>query len=398
MLDLIQKEFPQAKEGIYLDTAATSLKPRCMVDSLSSFYQSFCATIHRSLHKLSQDASQKYFETRSLIKSFIKAKFDDEIIFTKNTTDAINLVARSYGTFLEEGDEILLTTMEHHSNLVPWQMLAKEKKLNLKFIPSDENGELIISEFEKLLTPKVKLVALAHISNVTGTCHPIKYIIEKAHSCNAKVLIDGAQAVGHTKIDVMDLDADFYCFSAHKAYGPFGVGVLYAKKNLLEQMPPISGGGDMIQNVNLDGFTSQLAPMKFESGTPAIAEVIAFHESLKFIRMIGIDNISKHEEKLTTRLLKNLSEIDGLSFVGNSKTRKSIVTFTIESIHPLDLATFLDFEKISIRTGHLCAQPYLKILNKTSVARASVGIYNTLEQMDIFADSILGITKKLAAR
>jgi len=397
MFDLIQKEFPQAENGIYLDTAATSLKPRCMVDKLASFYQNSCATVHRSLHKLSQDASQEYFETRSLIKSLIQASSDDEIIFTKNTTDSINLVAKSYGSFLEEGDEIILTTMEHHSNLVPWQMLAKEKKLTLKFIPADEKGELVISEFEKLLTPKVKIVALAHISNVTGTCHPIKYIIKKAHSYNAKVLIDGAQAIGHIQIDVTDLDADFYCFSAHKAYGPFGVGVLYAKKSLLEQMSPVNGGGDMIQNVNLDNFTCQAAPMKFESGTPAIAEIIAFHESIKFLQMIGINNISNHEEKLTSRLLKNLAEIDGLNFIGNSNTRKSIVTFTIDSIHPLDLATFLDFEKISIRTGHLCAQPYLKILNKTSVARASVGIYNTLEQMDIFADSILRVSKKLAA-
>ncbi len=398
MLELIKKEFPQSKDGIYLDTAATSLKPSCMVNKLASFYQNFCATVHRSLHKLSQEASQSYFETRSLIKAFIQASSDEEIVFTKNTTESINLVAKSYGNFLEEGDEVILTTMEHHSNLVPWQMLAREKKLTLKFIPADEKGELVISEFEKLLTPRVKIVALAHVSNVTGTCHPVKHIIEKAHAYNAKVLIDGAQAVGHMKVDVTDLDADFYCFSAHKVYGPFGVGVLYAKKSLLEQMNPVNGGGDMIQTVYLGGFTCQPAPMKFESGTPAIAEVIAFHESIKLLQMIGVDNISTHEERLIARLLKNLSGIDGLKLIGESDTRKSIVTFKIDSIHPLDLATFLDFEGVSIRTGHLCAQPYLKTLNETSVARASVGIYNTLEQMDIFADKVLSVTKKLATR
>jgi len=397
MLDLIKKEFPQAKDGIYLDTAATSLKPSCMVNKLASFYQNFCATVHRSLHKLSQEASQEYFETRSLIKTFIQASSDEEIVFTKNTTESINLVARSYGNFLNEGDEVVLTTMEHHSNLVPWQILAREKKLILKFIPANEKGELIVSEFEKLITPKVKIVALAHVSNVTGTCHPIKQIIEKAHVYDAKVLIDGAQAVGHMKVDVTDLDADFYCFSAHKVYGPFGVGVLYAKKSLLEQMNPVNGGGDMIQSVSLDSFTCQPTPMKFEPGTPAIAEVIAFHESIKLLQMVGIDNIAAHEDRLISRLLKNLSGIDGLSFIGESDTRKSIVTFTIDAIHPLDLATFLDFENISIRTGHLCAQPYLKTLNKTSVARASVGVYNTLEQVDIFADKVLSVTKKLAA-
>jgi len=246
MLDLIYDEFPQSKNGIYLDTAATSLKPLCMVNALNEFYKTQNATIHRAAYELSQTASQRYFETRNYIKRFINAKHDEEIVFTKNTTDSINLVAKSYGKLLTQGDEILLTVMEHHSNLVPWQMLAKEKNLVLKFIPVNEKGELIISEFEKLLTPKVKIVSLAHISNVTGSCHPIKVIIEKAHNLNAKVLIDGAQAIGHTKVDVSTLNADFYCFSAHKAYGPFGLGILYGKKELLKIMDPINGGGDMI--------------------------------------------------------------------------------------------------------------------------------------------------------
>jgi cysteine desulfurase / selenocysteine lyase len=397
MLDVVLKEFPQSEKGIYLDTAATSLKPFSVVNALANFYQYQNATIHRAAYRLSQNASEKYFETRNAVKSFINAKNHNEIVFTKNATDAINLVARSFGSTFVEGDEILLTTMEHHANLVSWQILAKDKKLHLKFIPANEKGELIISEFEKLLTPKVKLVSLAHISNVTGTCHPVKLIIDKAHMMNAKVLIDGAQAIGHIKIDVTNLDVDFYCFSAHKAYGPYGVGVLYGKAELLEIMPPINGGGDMIDDVNLTYSTYQKAPLKFEAGTPAIAEIIAFHEAIKFMEKIGLDNISAHESKLTQRLLRNLSEIDGLKFIGKSNTRKSIVTFTLEGVHPLDLATFLDLKQISIRTGHLCAKPYLKTLNLDSVARASIGIYNTLDQMDQFADAILNILKKLAA-
>lgn len=378
----MRDEFPifeKHPDWVYLDTAATAQKPKCVIDALASFYSEDYATVHRAIYRQSLHASELYHATRRTAASFMNADAD-EIIFTRGTTDAINLVAQSYGrTFISEGDEILISEMEHHSNLVPWQMLAKEKKAHLCFIPVNEKGVL---EWEGCISEKTKIVALAHVSNVTGTINPIAEIGKAAHALGAKLVVDGAQAAPHMKINVQALNCDFYAFSGHKCYGPTGVGVLFGKKELLDRMPPIQGGGDMIAWVEKEETTYQSAPLRFEAGTPMIGSVIALRHALEFVQ--------KHLghtfplEYATNRL----QAIPNLKIIGTAPSKAPIITFHIDGIHPLDLATFLDIKNISIRSGHLCAQPLLKRFGLDAAARVSFGLYSTVEEVDQFAEAV----------
>lgn len=385
----MRDEFPifhAHPELIYLDSAATAHKPQCVIDALTQFYAEDYATVHRAIYRQSLKATEKYNETRVTAGRFLNAQ-PEEIVFTRGTTDAINLVAQSYGrTFLKPGDEILISEMEHHSNIVPWQMVARQTGAILRWIPMNPQG---ILEWKGTLTPKTKLVALAHISNVTGTINPIAEITKAAHAIGAVMLVDGAQAAPHIKIDVQALDCDFYAFSAHKCYGPTGVGVLYGKKELLEVMPPVQGGGDMIEQVEMEKTTYQMPPLRFEAGTPLIAQVIALKTALEFIEK------NRRPEKLLARATKRLEAIPGLKIIGTAPQKGPIITFHIEGIHPLDLATLLDLKNIAIRTGHLCAQPLLRKFGLTAAARVSFGIYNTVREVDLFADALAEIARKL---
>lgn len=381
----MRDEFPIFKkhpEWIYLDSAATAQKPQCVIDALTKFYSEDYATVHRAIYRYSLHASEQYRETRLTAARFLNAS-PDEIIFTKGTTDALNLVAQSYGRkVLKPGDEILITEMEHHSNLVPWQMIAKETGATLRYIPFDTRGVL---EWEGTITPRTKIVALAHVSNVTGTIHPIRAIADAAHAVGAKLVVDGAQAAPHLKIDVQALGADFYAFSSHKCYGPTGVGVLYGKKELLEEMPPLQGGGDMIERVELEETSYQLPPLRFEAGTPSIAGVIGLKTALEFVEK------HRHPDTLLGFATEKLLKIPGLKIIGTAPEKGPILTFHIEGVHPLDLATLLDLKNISIRSGHLCAQPLLRKFGLTAAARASFGLYNTREEVDQLIEAVMEV-------
>lgn len=385
----MRDEFPifrKYPELIYLDSAATAHKPQCVIDALMKFYAEDYATVHRAIYRRSLKATEQYNETRVAAARFINASAD-EIIFTRGTTDAINLVAQSYGrTFLKQGDEILISEMEHHSNIVPWQMVARQTGAILRFIPMNEQGVL---EWKGCITPKTKIVALAHVSNVTGTINPIAEIGLAAHIVGAKLFVDGAQAAPHMKIDVKALHCDFYAFSGHKCYGPTGVGILYGKKALLKMMPPVQGGGDMIERVELEKTTYQLPPLRFEAGTPIIGPVIALKMALEFIER------HRRPDHLLAYATERLLAIPNLRIIGTAPRKGPILTFHIEGIHPLDIATLLDLKNIAIRSGHLCAQPLLRKFGLTGAARASFGIYNTLEEVDQFADALAEIAEKL---
>jgi cysteine desulfurase/selenocysteine lyase len=388
--------FSHHPELIYLDTAATAHKPRSVIDALAHFYAAEYATVHRVIYRPSIEATERYNETRETVGRFINARDASEIVFTRGTTDAINLVAMSYArTHLKPGDEILISVMEHHSNLVPWQMVKDETGATLKFIPVDERGVL---QWENTIGPKTKIVALAHVSNVTGTINPISDIARAAHEAGAILLVDGAQGAPHMPVDVQKLGCDFYAFSGHKCYGPTGIGILYGKKELLEKMPPVQGGGDMIARVDLDRTSYAAPPLRFEAGTPLIGGVIALKAALDFIEDIGRDRIAFHEDALLRRATGQLSEIPGLRIIGTSPNKGPILTFQIEGIHPLDLATFLDLKNIAIRSGHLCAQPALRAFGLDAAARASFGLYNTLEEVDRFCEAVLDAGKTLSAR
>ncbi len=387
---MLRDEFPIFKKHpnlIYLDTAATAQKPQCVIDALTQFYSEDYGTVHRAVYQNAAKASEQYRETRLACARFLNAS-PEEIVFTRGTTDAINLVAQSYGKIcgIKPGEEILISEMEHHSNLVPWQMLAKESGATLRYIPIDERGVL---QWEGWITPRTKIVALAHVSNVTGTINPIAEIGQAAHRVGAKFLVDGAQAAPHMKIDVEALHADFYAFSSHKCYGPTGLGVLYGKKELLEKMPPIQGGGDMIERVDWEETTYQAPPLRFEAGTPMIGSVIALKTALEFME--------RHPEtnELLPYATQRLLEIPNLKIIGTAPEKGAILTFHIEGVHPLDLATLLDLKNIAIRSGHLCAQPLLRKFGLTAAARASFGIYNTLEEVDLFVDAVSKITRTL---
>lgn len=385
--------FSHHPEIIYLDSAATTHKPKVVIDALTCFYEQENATVHRAIYRGSLVATEKYNATRETAQRFLNAAHLEEIVFTRGTTDALNLVARSYGKkFLRAGDEILITVMEHHSNIVPWQMIAEETGAILKYIHVNDRGELL---WENTINSKTKIVALAHVSNVTGTINPIQEIAKVAHQFGAVVVVDGAQSAPHMKIDVRVLDCDFFAFSGHKCYGPTGVGILYGKKALLDVMPPIQGGGDMIQKVELDKTTYQPSPLRFEAGTPLIGPVVALKSALDFIQEIGIENIAGHEHKLFEKAIKKISEIPNIRLIGTAREKGPLITFVVDGIHPLDIATMLDLQNIAIRSGHLCAQPILRFFGLESALRVSFGIYNTEDDVDRLMDALATTIRRL---
>lgn len=397
----IRQEFPiftKNQKLVYLDSAATAQKPLCVIDTLNRFYAEEYGTVHRAVYDLAEQATARYNSVREDVQTFLNASSSEEIVFTKGTTEAINLVAASLSKVdLNPGDEILISEMEHHSNIVPWQMACKERGAELKVIPIDDRGDLIFEEFEKQLTVRTKLVSIAHISNVTGTLNPIKEIINVAHRKGAKVLIDGAQSAPHMVVDVQDLDADFFVFSGHKAYGPTGVGILYGKKQHLEALPPYQGGGDMIQQVTFSRTTYQKPPLKFEAGTPMIAEVLGLGAALSFIERIGREKIAAWEAALLTYATEKMLEIPKLRVLGTAKHKGAIITFVIPGVHSLDLGTLLNVKGIAVRTGHLCAQPTLERFGVSAVTRVSFGVYNTFEEVDYFLEALRDCIRLLKA-
>ena len=391
----IKSEFPilskqiNGKQLVYLDSSNSAQKPMNVINALDNFYKNEFSNIGRSIHALAVNATNKYEETRTNVKNFINAASKDEIIFTKNATESINLVATTFGQKnIKEGDEILITELEHHSNYVPWHYLRETKKAIIKFAPINDDGDIIIEKFKELITSKTKIIALTHLSNVTGTIVPIKEIVEIARKKNIPVLVDGCQSAPHIKIDVKDLDCDFYAISGHKVYGPTGVGVLYAKKKWLEELPPFMGGGGMISEVKKDKITYASLPEKYEAGTMPTAEIVAFNESIKFMQSLGIENIIKHENELTDYALENMKKINSVNIIGNPKNKAGVISFTIKGVHPHDISTIVDEEGVAIRAGHHCCQILHERLNLTATARASIGVYNTKEDIDILCKAI----------
>ncbi len=389
------KDFPMLQKTmhgrplIYFDSAATAQKPQSVIEAVAGFYKDHYGTVHRAVYELANDSTDMYHEARLKAQKFLGAKRPEEIIFTRGTTDAINLAAYSFGkAFIKPEDEIIISEIEHHANIVPWQMVCEDRGAKLKVIPVDERGVLKLGEYEKLLSPKTKIVAIAHISNALGTIHPVKQIIEMAHAAGAKVLIDGAQAAPSMKIDVQDLDADFYAFSGHKAYGPSGIGVLYGKYDLLDRLPPMQGGGDMIESVTFEKTTYQKPPLKFEAGTPMIAQAIGLGAAIDYINSIGIDKIAAWKQKLLAYATKRLELIQHLSIMGTAPEKGAIISFNVSSVHPLDIGTMLDLKGIAVRTGSLCAQPAMARFGAAQTTRASFALYNSTEEIDTFADAL----------
>ena len=373
----IREDFPILKKTIhgkplcYLDNAATTQKPQVVIDTLSTFYSSMNSNIHRGVHYLSGVATDAFEKARIKVKGFINASSEKEIIFTRGTTESINLVANSFGrSNIKEGDEIIISHMEHHSNIVPWQLIALEKKAKLRIIPMNDKGELLLDEFEKLITERTKLVSIVYVSNSLGTINPVEYIIETSHKYNVPVLLDAAQAVKHLPVDVQKLDCDFLAFSGHKLYGPTGIGVLYGKESLLDSMPPFMGGGDMIAKVTFEQTTYNELPFKFEAGTSNIADAIALGTAIDYISLIGMENIASYEKNLLNYATESLSQIDGLKIIGQAEEKCSVISFIFDNIHPHDVGTFLDYEGIAIRTGHHCTQPVMQRYNIPATSRA----------------------------
>ncbi|MCH7630592.1 MAG: cysteine desulfurase [Proteobacteria bacterium] len=394
-IETVRADFPILADTVYgkpltfLDSAASAQKPKVVIDTVAQLYSHGYANIHRGMYKLSQEATEAYEQTRFLVREFINAASHKECLFVRNATEGINLVAQSYGrTFLSEGDEIILTELEHHSNIVPWQLLREEKGIIIKVAPISDEGEVDLKAYRALLTEKTKLVALAHISNVLGTILPVKEMIALAHQAGAKVLVDGCQAAPHIPIDVQDLDADFYVFSGHKVYGPTGVGVLYGKKELLEAMPPWQGGGDMIELVTFEKTTFNVLPQKFEAGTPNIAGVIGLGAALDYINQFNRQEIEDHEHGLLAYALGRLRGINQLKLIGTAKNKASIISFVLDDIHPHDAGTILDQEGIAVRTGHHCAQPLMERFGLNATIRASFGLYNTRGDVDRLAEGL----------
>lgn len=382
------------KPLVYFDNAATTQKPKVVIEAISRAYETCNANVHRGVHYLSQQATQAHEEAREVVRDFIHAASSDEIIFTRGTTESINLVAFSFGeAFCQAGDEILISGMEHHSNIVPWQMLCERKGLTLRVIPFDENGNLLLDEYAALLGPKVKLVALTQVSNVLGTINPVAEMIRMAHARQIPVLVDGAQAAAHISVDVQALDADFYAFSAHKLYGPTGLGVLYGKRALLEAMPPYQGGGEMIDQVHYSHTTYNVLPYKFEAGTPDFIGTTAFTAALRYVQNIGMDKIARYEDELLQYATEKMQSIEGLHIIGTSAHKSAVVSFVIDGIHPYDLGLLLDKLGIAIRTGHHCAQPLLESMGYEVCARASFAFYNTTDEIDALVAALLRIQK-----
>ena len=398
----IRKQFPvlarmvKGKKLVYFDNAATAQKPKVVLDALINYYQQYNANIHRGIHSLAEEATAAFEATRDTVREFINARYREEIIFTRGVTEGINLVSSTWGRQnIREGDEIIISAMEHHSNIVPWQMLCLEKKATLKIIPINERGELLMDEFKKLFTSKTKLVSIVHASNSLGTINPVEEIIRIAHQHNVLVLVDGAQSSVHLDIDVQEMDCDFFVLSSHKIYGPTGVGVLYGKKEILEEMPPYMGGGEMIKEVTFEGTTYNDLPYKFEAGTPNIADTVAFKAALDFVNSIGKENIRAHEEELTRYAMSELSKIDGVRLIGTAKQKTSVVSFIVEGVHPQDIGILLDNYGIAVRTGHHCCQPLMNRLEIPGTVRASFGMYNTKEEIDELVKGVRKVVQML---
>ena len=396
MLDIqkIRADFPilsqkvNGKPLVYFDNGATSQKPQIVIDAEVKYYQEINANIHRGVHTLSQLATDAYEISRGKVKDHINAKHAHEVLFTSGTTHGINLVTNGFASILKPGDEVIVSSLEHHSNIVPWQMLCEKTGAVLKVIPMNENGELIIEEFDALLSEKTKVVTVNHISNALGIINPIKYIIDKAHAVGAAVLIDGAQAVPHLKPDVQELDCDFYAFSGHKMCGPTGTGILYGKEEWLNKLPPYQGGGEMIKEVTFEKTTYADLPHKFEAGTPNIAGGIVLGTAIDYLNSIGFENIQKYEHELLEYATKRLSEIEGLRIYGTGKNKASVISFNIDGIHPYDIGSIIDKLGIAVRTGHHCAQPIMNFFCIPGTVRASFSFYNTKEEIDVMVDAI----------
>ncbi len=396
----IRKDFPaldqtvHGKPLVYLDNAATSQKPKSVIDALVGFYTRDCSNVHRGVHLLSERATKAYEDTRTKVKRFINAADEKEIVFVRGATEGINLVAQTYGReHLKPGDEVLITALEHHSNIVPWQILCEQNGAFLKVAPINRDGEVLLDEFEALLTPRTRIVAIAHVSNALGTVNPIRQMVQMAHGRGIPVLVDGAQAIQHMQIDVQQLDCDFYAISGHKMYGPTGIGVLYGKERLLESMPPYQGGGDMISSVTFEKTLYNRLPYKFEAGTPDIAGGIALGAAIDYLESVGLDRIAGHEQALLLYGCEALKKIPGVQIIGTAREKASVISFVIEGIHPHDVGTILDQEGIAIRTGHHCAQPVMDFFGIPATARASLGMYNTKEEIDALVAGIRKVTE-----
>ncbi|MBC8490192.1 MAG: cysteine desulfurase [Bacteroidetes bacterium] len=394
----IRKDFPAlhqeiyGKPLVYLDNAATTLKPQVVIDSITNYYSTINSNVHRGVHYLSQQATEEFENTRENIRKYINARNTHEIIFTKGTTESINLMAYSFGKkFLSQGDEVIISELEHHANIVPWQMICEEKRAKLKVIPINNNGELILEKFKDLITKKTKIVSVSHISNALGTVNPIKAIIDIAHQHDIPVMIDGAQGIVHEKIDVQELDCDFYCFSSHKMYGPMGVGILFGKEEYLEEMPPYQTGGEMIKTVTFEKTTFNELPFKFETGTPNVADVIGFGSAIDYIKKIGIENIIRYEEELLKYATQMLCGIQGLRIYGEAKKKAGVISFLLKDIHPYDAGIIIDKLSIAVRTGQHCAQPVMDRFGIPGTIRASFAFYNTKEEVDKLVEAILKV-------
>ncbi len=399
----IREDFPilsrtvYDKPLIYLDNGATTQKPRCVVDAMVDEYYSVNANVHRGVHFLSQQATNLHEASRETVRRFINARSTSEIVFTRGTTESINLVAATFAdSQMKEGDEVILSVMEHHSNIVSWQLQAARKGIVLKVIPMNDKGELLLDEYEKLFSPRTRLVSVTHVSNVLGTINPVKKMIEMAHAHQVPVLIDGAQGIPHMKVDVQDLDADFYVFSGHKVYGPTGVGVLYGKEAWLDKLPPYQGGGEMIQNVSFEKTTFNVLPFKFEAGTPDYIGTTALAKALDYVSAIGMENIAVHEHELTVYAMQRLKEIPGMRIFGEAELKGGVISFLVGDIHHFDMGTLLDRLGIAVRTGHHCAEPLMHRLGIEGTVRASFGLYTTKEEIDTLVAGISRVSRMFA--
>ena len=394
-IEKIREDFPQLKTKVndrplvYLDNAATTLKPKAVIDQMTKHLSQDVANVHRGIHTLSEMGTRQFEETRIAVQNLINARHSHEVIYTKGTTDAVNLLAQSFGEkFLNPGDEILLSTMEHHSNIVPWQIIAEKKGAKVVVIPINDKGEIVLDNYKSLLSPKTKIVSVVHTSNTLGTTNPVKEMAKLAHAVGAKFAVDAAQSIAHQKIDVQDLDCDFLVFSAHKIYGPNGLGILYGKEEILNEMPPYQGGGAMISEVTFEKTTYNVLPNKFEAGTPAIAEVIAFKAAIDYVTKLGMDNIYNYEHELLAYATSELKKIEGIRLIGESESKSGVLSFVLEGVHPHDLGTLLDKQGVAIRTGHHCTQPLMKRFGITACARASFTFYNTKAEVDTLVAAI----------
>lgn len=399
-IEKIRNDFPtltekvHGKSLIYLDNAATTNKPLTVIEAVDNFYRHYNSNVHRGVHKLSQLATDAYENSREKIRKYINANKFEEVIYTRGATEALNLIASSYGRrFLNEGDEIIISTMEHHANIVPWQLLAQEKGLKLRVIPIDDNGELIIEEFDKLLNERTKIVSVVHISNTLGTINPIEYIIQKAKEFGAITIIDASQSIQHKKIDVQALGCDFLVFSGHKLYGPTGTGILYGKLDLLEKMPPYQSGGDMIKSVSFERTIFNDLPYKFEAGTPNIAGNIGLGYAIDYVQSLTLDKIDEYETYLLKYATEKLREIPELKIIGTAKNKASVISFVLENIHPHDIGTLLDSDGIAVRTGQHCTEPIMRRYGIPATSRASISFYNTIDEINVLYNSILKIIK-----